>query len=321
MKDLNAPILITAYNRFKSFKRLVNSLKSYKCKIYISIDGPKNNFDRIQQKKIIDLIEKVKKNFNLRYRILGKNLGCQKAIFSSLDWFFSKEEKGIILEDDHLPSKNFFSFCNKLLIKFAKDKEVFSVSGYTPFNKTEINSDYFFSKIFMCWGWATWRSSWLTARKFTSKKKWPKLLKTKQWKLFLNDDLKRRYYNKVYNLILSDRIDSWAFLWQLIGAAHGSMFIIPKRNLVKNTGTQTQSTHFTPSNFDYTNFKTFNFDIKHHPKKNFYDTKLDLDFFYYSLRPKNQLYPWRIKFLIRSLFLDPKFFFTKVIIFLKKLVK
>ena len=57
MKDLNAPILITAYNRFKSFKRLVNSLKSYKCKIYISIDGPKNNFDRIQQKKIIDLIE------------------------------------------------------------------------------------------------------------------------------------------------------------------------------------------------------------------------------------------------------------------------
>lgn len=317
----NAPILITAYNRYENFKKLLSSIQFYKAKIYISIDGPKNDFDRIQQKKIVDLIEKKKNFFNFKYRILDKNLGCQKATFSSLDWFFSIEEKGIILEDDNLPSESFFSFCNKLLIKFAKDERVFSISGYTPLKKLKIYPDYFYSKLFMSWGWATWRGSWLTVKKFTSKKKWPKLLKTKQWNLFLDDDLKRRYYNKIYNLILLNKIDSWSFLWQLIANAHGSMFIIPKRNLVKNTGTQTHGTHYTPSNFDYANFKIFNLNKIRHPKKKSYDIKLDLDFFYLNYRPKNQLYPWRIKFLIRSLFLDPKFFFTKVLIFLKKIVK
>ena len=317
----NAPILITAYNRFENFKKLLRRIKFYKARIYISIDGPKNNFDRCQQLKIINLIKKLKKNYNIKYRILDQNIGCQKATFSSLDWFFSQETRGIILEDDNLPSIGFFKFCNHLLTKFSKDDSIFSISGHTPFKKTEINSDYFFSKIFISWGWATWRSSWLTAKKFTSKNKWPKLLKSKEWNLFLNNDLKKRYFNKVYNLILSNKLDSWSFLWLLIGITHNSMFIIPKHNMVKNTGTQTYGANYVPSNFEYSNFKIFNFNIKFHPKKNSYDKNLDLNFFKFNFRPKNQLYPWRINFLIRSLFLDPKFFFTKVLIFLKKMIK
>ena len=60
MKKLNAPILITAYNRSKNFKRLINSIKFYKTKIYISIDGPKNDYDKIEQLKIISFIKNLK---------------------------------------------------------------------------------------------------------------------------------------------------------------------------------------------------------------------------------------------------------------------
>ena len=321
MSKLNSPILIIAYNRYGNFKTLLNSLKFYKTKIYISIDGPKNNFDKIEQFKMINLIKKNKKNYKINYRVLDKNLGCQKAVFSGLDWFFSHEEKGIILEDDCLPSPSFFKFCNRLLIRYKNDKKVFSISGYTPFIKTEIDTDYFFSKIFMCWGWATWRSRWLIAKKFIPKERLIKLLKTKEWNLFLTNNIKKRYFNKIHNLILSNKIDSWAFLWQLFGIANESKFILPKYNLVKNTGTQTYGANFIPSNFDYANFKTFQFNIKNHPKKNFYNKKLDLHLFNYNFRPKNQLYPWRIIFLIRSLFFDPRFFFTKVLIFINKIIK
>ena len=61
MTNSNAPILITAYNRFENFKILIKSINQYKSALYISIDGPKNDYDKIQQSKIINLIKKIKK--------------------------------------------------------------------------------------------------------------------------------------------------------------------------------------------------------------------------------------------------------------------
>ena len=60
------------------------------------------------------------------------------------------------------------------------------------------------------------------------------------------------------------------------------------------------------------------FKIKHHSQKNSYDEKLDSLLFYSNFRPKNQLYPWRIIFLIQSLLFDTKFFFTKLTLLVKK---
>ena len=314
----NAPILITAYNRYNNFKKLLSSITLYKFKIYISIDGPKNNFDNEEQSKMITLIENLKKNHNIRYRILKRNMGCQKAILSSLDWFFSKEIKGIILEDDTLPTKSFFKFCNELLVKYNNNKKIFSISGHSPFKKKEIKTDYFFSNIFLSWGWATWRSRWLIVKKSIPQSKWEKLLISKEWSFFLDDNIKKRYFNRIYNLIKSNKIDSWAFLWMLIGVSNKSKFIIPKYNLTKNTGTQTYGANYVPSKFEYANFKTLQFNIRHHPEKNFYDKKLDTHFFYYNFRPKNQLYPWRIIFLIKSLLFDTKFFFTKLMFYINK---
>ena len=318
MINTNAPVLITAYNRSKNFNKVINSLKFYKTKIYVSIDGPKNNHDKIEQLKIINIINKNKKNLQIKFRVLNKNLGCQKANFSALDWFFLKEERGIILEDDILPTKSFFKFCNKLLIKHIDNEKVFSISGYTPLNKNKINSDYFYSKIFMSWGWATWKSRWLIVKKYKSKNRWIKLLKNKYWNSFLNNKIKRRFFKKIYNLIFLDKINSWAFLWLLIGVANNSKFILPKYNLVKNTGTQTLGANYVPSNFEYANFKTRKIKIENHPNINVYDENLDAFLFNYNFRPKNQLYPWRIFFIIKSLIFDPKFFFIKLFIFIKK---
>jgi hypothetical protein len=313
-----APILITAYNRYINFKKLINSIKFYKSKIYISIDGPKNSYDKIQQLKIVNLIKKNKKIHKIKYRILNENLGCQKAVFSSLEWFFLQEEKGIILEDDTLPSKSFFKFCNELLIKFSKDKKVFSISGHIPFEKQSIKTDYFFSKIFMCWGWATWKSRWLIAKKFTPHNRWQKLLKTKEWNSFLTTDLEKKYFRKIYKKILLNHIDSWAYLWLLFGIANKSKFILPKLNLVKNTGTQTHGANNVPSKFDHANSKICTFTIARHPLKSSYSKDLDSFLFNLCFRPKDALYPWRILFLIKCLFLDPMFFLKKVIITIKK---
>jgi len=56
MSGLNdLPVLILAYNRFDKFYKCFNSLKDQGIrKIFISIDGPTNNYDIISQKKILN---------------------------------------------------------------------------------------------------------------------------------------------------------------------------------------------------------------------------------------------------------------------------
>ena len=173
----------------------------------------------------------------------------------------------------------------------------------------------------MCWGWATWRSRWLIAKEFTLKNRWKELLKNKNWKSFLDNNIKKRYFNKIYNQILLNKIDSWAFLWLLLGVAKNSKFILPKYNLVKNTGTQISGANNTPSRFDHSNSEISKLIIKYHPKKNSYRHELDSLLFNFVFRPKNALYPWRIIFLLKCLFLDPKFFFLKAIIYIKNFSK
>ena len=164
--ERKAAILITAYYRYRNFKILLNFLTKYKVKIYVSIDGSKNEYDKIEQLKIISLIKKNK----IKYRVLEKNYGCQKAVLSALDWFFLTEKKGIILEDDILPGNDFFGFCNELLVKYRNNKKIFSISGFNPLNKNlNIDGDYFHSKFFMCWGWATCKDRWLVVKKYLPK--------------------------------------------------------------------------------------------------------------------------------------------------------
>ena len=97
-----------------------------------------------------------------------------------------------------------------------------------------------------------------------------------------------------------------------------SKFILPKLNLVKNTCTQTHGANNVPSKFDHANSKIYTFAITRHPLKSSYSKDLDSFLFNLCFRPKDALYPWRILFLTKCLFLDPMFFLKKAIITIKK---
>ena len=99
------PVLIMVFNRPELTKKVFEQIKKYKpTRLYIASDGPrKNNIDdlelNIKVKKIFESINwkcKIYKSFS------KQNLGIKKRTVKSFKWFFSKEEKGIIFEDDCL---------------------------------------------------------------------------------------------------------------------------------------------------------------------------------------------------------------------------
>jgi GR25 family glycosyltransferase involved in LPS biosynthesis len=115
-----------------------------------------NNEDNLvnQVRNITNLINW---NCNLKTKYSDINLGCKLSVSSAINWFFENEEMGIILEDDCLPSLNFFHFCDSLLLKFKDDSNIFAITGCNFQQIKENKNSYFFTNYTHIWGWATWR--------------------------------------------------------------------------------------------------------------------------------------------------------------------
>tara|TARA_B100002019_G_C21133716_1_gene529632 strand:- start:22 stop:918 length:897 start_codon:yes stop_codon:yes gene_type:complete len=263
---MNTPILIITFNRPDFLKKIISVLKKIKPKkIYFKIDGPRqgNKNDEVQilkTKKIINEIQWRCKKFIFQSK---KNLGSRDNPIKGINWLFSLEKKGIILEDDCIPDKSFFKYCEELLGKYENNKNISMISGRNNLEKTDVKSSYYFT-FGNTWGWATWRRAW----RFND-------VKLKNWN---NKKLKKNFYKNLKNYpiflqILEDRCSkikknkinsAWDYQWFFSTISRNMIGIIPSVNLVRNLGFDERSTH-TKSNKKLYSIKShkINFPLKH----------------------------------------------------------
>ena len=263
---MNTPILIVTFNRPDFLKIVISVLEKIKPKkIYFKIDGPrqgnKNDEEQIlKTKKIINQIRWKCKKLVFQSK---KNLGSRDNPIKGINWLFSLEKKGIILEDDCIPDKSFFNFCEKLLRKYENNRNVSMISGRNNLEKTNIASSYYFT-FGNTWGWATWRRAW----KFND-------VKLKNWN---NKKLKKNFYKNlkdypIFLQILEDRCSkikknkinsAWDYQWFFSSISRNMLGVIPRVNLVKNIGFDKRSTH-TKNNNKIHSIKSYkiNFPLKH----------------------------------------------------------
>ncbi len=212
--------------------------------------------------------------------IRKKNLGCKIAISEAINWFFQQEELGIILEEDLLPSKAFFQFCDYALEKYKNNKTIMMISGTNYLGENIKSNKYFFSEHFLIWGWATWRRSWKLYD--VEMNDWKKITVKKQ--------IERRYNKKEYiflkdrfNSFFEDYSDTWDIQWYFNCIYNKGLTVMPEANLVKNIGVEgTHSDKFYKTLFlEYGDIevdkliseqiikRNVNFDFKLHEKYNF----------------------------------------------------
>ena len=228
-------VLYCCYNRpnlvIKSIKHLDN--KHVK-KIYIFRDGPKNNLDdKINCNKVAEIIKNYKFDCNVSYKLNKHNLGCKLGMQSALSWFFKKEKQGIILEDDMIPSKNFFKFSNYCLEKYRDNKKIMMISGTNYVGSGKSSNEYYYSEQFLIWGWATWRSAW--------KKYDPKM---RLWKKNnVKTEIKNRFspseysfLKKKFDSLYTTYKDTWDIQWYFSCIYNKGLTIMPKANLISNIG-------------------------------------------------------------------------------------
>jgi len=319
MYDL--PILILTYNRPKHLSKVLFKLKKINPKkIYISCDGPKNNFDK---KKIL-IIQKKIKLISSKTKVISNffkiNQGIRLAPQKGITWFFKKEKIGIILEDDCVPSNFFFKYMRHLLPKYENDKKIFAISGYNPFGKTKFgNGTYFPSNYFLCWGWGSWRRSWNSSAKkidyFLYKNT------TNNLKAKFENKIEIRYWKKIINLVHNNLIKTWDIQFLISAWKNNSYCLLPNVNMINNIGFDNSGTTSPGLKFKTAISVNYNKTIVD-PRIMQIDRKNEELIFNKIFSPFCFLYPWRIFYLMKYLLCTPRLFFTKIITFIyRKLYK
>ena len=256
----NVPVLILIYNRPDYTKKLIKNLRKIRPKkIFIFCDGPKSDDDEALCQKAINESLKIDWNCSIKKNFLKTNLGCRDAVSKAINWFFKKNTKGIILEDDCLPNKAFFEFCEKMLRLYEANKEIGCITGdnFLLGNFKFKKDQYYLSKYPNCWGWATWKRSWNLYEKNISF--WPKLKKSKKWNSNFLSHYERKYWNLVFDTCYNKKVDSWAYLWTLALWKNKLLTVTPSKNLVQNIGFISTRRYFKLSSPQY---KTQNLDVK-----------------------------------------------------------
>ena len=301
------PILFLCYNRPKITNKTLKRIISYKPnKIYISVDGPKNDpKDRLKVTKVKNIINNLrKKNIKIIKKINLKNLGCKQSNLKAINWFFKNEKMGIIIEDDCLIEKDFLKFCKIMLEKYKYNKKIFCISGSNFQHKKIQKESYYYSKYNHCWGWATWRDRW----RFNNSEItfWPKFKNSEQWNKLHQDNIEKKFWNKIFDNVFKNNIDSWAYPWTLSVWKKKGITVTPTSNLVKNIGFGYESTHsvFLDKKLNYLNKSKLE-------KKFIYPRKIEINHtadqfvFVNHFKGKNYIFPYRIIFLLQKLISNP----------------
>lgn len=275
---LTTPVALLVFNRPEETLRVFAAIREARPEQLLLIaDGPRSNRSEewVLCNEVRQIVAQVDWPCNVRHNYSDTNLGCRQRVASGLDWVFDTVEEAIILEDDCLPDRSFFRFCQELLEYYRHDHGIGMISGDNfQFGRQHDNSSYYFSRYFHVWGWATWRDRWV-GNYDVAMQKWP-AVRNKSWlSNILSDKCELKAWNKNFEKTYSGKIDTWDFQWVFANWLQSRLCIIPTVNLISNIGFNSNATH-TIVNDNLANIDRFAvaFPLEH-PKNILRNTKAD----------------------------------------------
>jgi hypothetical protein len=240
----DVPVLMIAFNRPEKTRRVFEAVRAAAPRrLYVAADGPRadvpSDSDRCTRTR--QVFDDVDWPCEVQRLYQPSNLGCRRGVGAAIDWFLANEENGIILEDDCLPTPDFFPYCSALLKRYWDAPEVMMIGGHNPLGKWDENgASYVFSRTAPIWGWATWRRAW--ARYDPAMTRWgePKARAVVRSRM---PPTEYRITSQRFDSVYEGRRDSWGFGWAFSILVNRGVSVMPARNLVANIGFDSEGTH------------------------------------------------------------------------------
>lgn len=236
---MNIPCLVIAYARGSNTIEVVRELHSQGIfRFYVALDGPRDREVESIQNNMVKKLENLSLELNCSISIWRRdqNLGVAVSVITAIDWFFSQEEFGMIIEDDLKISQDFTKFLLQNRNSTRKSTVMISGDRFFPNPRAAI-----YSKYPATWGWATWKNTWLDIREAIVNR--PQI----RFKLLLSPDYQfwllgaLRVYNRT--------VDTWDLPVALYMRNNSKFSLLPPVNLVSNIGADTFASHTFQDSF------------------------------------------------------------------------
>lgn len=241
---VDVPLLMIAFNRPEKTQRVFEAVRAAAPRrLYLAADGPRadvpSDSDRCRRARMV--LENVDWPCKVQRLYQTDNLGCKRGVGTAIDWFLANEDSGIILEDDCLPSPDFFPFCAELLERYRDAPEVMMISGHNPLGLWNGSAaSYAFTRTAPIWGWATWRRAW--AQYDAEMTRWGEpgaraLVRSRM------PPTEYRITSQRFDSVYEGRLDTWDFGWAFAILINKGVSVMPARNLISNIGFDSEATH------------------------------------------------------------------------------
>jgi hypothetical protein len=242
-----SPVALFLYRRPDTSARVLDAVREAKpTHLFVVANAPREDVEGEAElcEATRALIDTVDWDCEIATDFASTHLPQTERIESGLDWVFEHCEEAIILEDDCVPDRTFFRFCDELLERYREQEQVMSISGNNfQFDSPASDDSYYLSRYPLTWGWATWRSAW--RRNDPAMTAWPKLRDSGWLGEFFEASGDIAYWSHIFEITHRDR-DAWDRAWLFSCWLEGGLHAIPNVNLVSNIGFREDATHTTP---------------------------------------------------------------------------
>ena len=245
----DTPLLLIVFNRPDKVRTLLNALEKVRpSNLYVAADGPRTQVPADTERCAVvrEMFSSLPWSCTVTTLFQEQNLGCKRGVSTAINWFFTNVPEGIILEDDCIPTTEFFTLTSTLLEKYRDNPAVMQINGSTFINRevmTNPQDSYWFSNIALVWGWATWRRAW---EHYDIEMKHLNDPSTKVAALErFKNPLTACYWLDLFVHIRDKHIDTWDAQWLYSLLRAKGLCITPAVNLIENIGFDADATHTT----------------------------------------------------------------------------
>lgn len=159
---VDVPVLVMVWCRPKLQKLQFDVIRQARpSKLYFISDYGRNEKEKALIDESRNIVEDVDWACEVNRLYWSENQGMYAVGKQKKEYFWKREESGIFLEDDIIPSVSFFRFCAELLEKYKNDKRILGICGMNHLGEYDRPmADYFFSYSASIWGQAYWKRTY-----------------------------------------------------------------------------------------------------------------------------------------------------------------
>lgn len=247
-KYLETPVLLTFFVKYSTLEKVFSMIKEVKPRVlFLVSDGPREGYtDDIENvNRCRAIVDNVDWKCDVHRYYQTTNKGILDNLYYGLTNAFKVTDRLIFLEDDKLPTKSFFYFCEELLEKYKDDQRILRVCGGNHCGIYEkCPTDYFFARYQYSGAMGMWRRSYEELdREFA-------FLKDRYTKECLEGNLPKEWKNLIKQAAIARRDfledglpKSDELMAELELYLQSRCNIYPKRNMVIDIGCTKGSEH------------------------------------------------------------------------------